>query len=125
MATTENGIETRVLEGREEAVSRSGKSVQTHTQIFVEIPIFQAMEGEALSLPLDEADPRGHPCERELGFEVRAPRVRVAGPVECGGSAARSGDSFGQAAWLAGVVMIASNSIGVNRPRPAWRRRRW
>ena len=41
------------------------------------------------------------------------------------GSAARSGDSFGQAAWLAGVVMIASNSIGVNRPRPAWRRRRW
>ncbi len=42
-----------------------------------------------------------------------------------GGSAARSGDSFGHAAWLAGVVMIASNSIGVNRPRPAWRRRRW
>src|SRR5258705_6332838 len=41
------------------------------------------------------------------------------------GSAARSGDSFGHAAWLAGVVMIASNSIGVNRPRPAWRRRRW
>ncbi len=33
------------------------------------------------------------------------------------GSAARSGDSFGYAAWLAGVVMMASNSMGVNRPR--------
>jgi hypothetical protein len=41
------------------------------------------------------------------------------------GSAARKGDSFRYAAWLAGVVMIASNSIGVNRPRAAWRRRRW
>ena len=35
------------------------------------------------------------------------------------GSAAPIGDSFLHAAWLAGVVMIASNSIGVNRPRAA------
>ncbi|BBY54487.1 hypothetical protein MKOR_17380 [Mycolicibacillus koreensis] len=37
-------------------------------------------------------------------------------PSDAHGSAARSGDSCGHAAWLAGVVMIASNSIGVNRP---------
>jgi hypothetical protein len=41
------------------------------------------------------------------------------------GSGARIGDSYGHAAWLAGVVIIASYSIGVNRPRAAWRRRRW
>jgi len=33
------------------------------------------------------------------------------------GSAAQIGDSFGHAARLAGAVMIASNSIGVNRPQ--------
>jgi hypothetical protein len=38
-----------VLEGREETVSRSGKSVETRTQTFAEIPIFQAMADEALS----------------------------------------------------------------------------
>lgn len=40
------------------------------------------------------------------------------------GSAARIGDNFLHAAWLAGVVMIASNSIGVNPRRVIWRRRR-
>lgn len=29
------------------------------------------------------------------------------------------------AAWRAGVVMMISYSTGVNRPRAAWRRRRW
>jgi len=33
------------------------------------------------------------------------------------GCAARMGDSFGYAAWRAGVVMIASYSTGVNRPK--------
>lgn len=32
---------------------------------------------------------------------------------------------WGQAAWVAGVVMMVSYSIGVNRPRAIWRRRRW
>ncbi|MEP6668289.1 MAG: DUF3592 domain-containing protein [Chthoniobacter sp.] len=38
-----------LLEGREQTVSRSGDSLQTHTQTFAEIPIFQAMADEALN----------------------------------------------------------------------------
>jgi hypothetical protein len=38
-----------VLEGQEEAVSRRGKSVQTFTQVFAEIPIFETMDNETLS----------------------------------------------------------------------------
>jgi hypothetical protein len=41
------------------------------------------------------------------------------------GTAARIGDRFGQAACVAGVVMMVSYSMGVNRPSEACRRRRW
>jgi hypothetical protein len=41
------------------------------------------------------------------------------------GTAARIGDSVGQAAWVAAGFMISSYSIGVKRPSAAWRRRRW
>ena len=41
------------------------------------------------------------------------------------GTAARLGDSFGHAAWLAGVVMMVSYSMGVKRASALWRRRRW
>ena len=41
------------------------------------------------------------------------------------GTAARIGDRLGHAAWVAGVVMMVSYSMGVNLPRRAWRRRRW
>ncbi|GAA3512907.1 hypothetical protein GCM10022262_41080 [Georgenia daeguensis] len=41
------------------------------------------------------------------------------------GSAARIGDRLGHAAWVAGVVMMVSYSMGVNRPRASCRRRRW
>lgn len=60
-------------------------------------------------------------CGGLVGFGTRV--------VECGerslGSAARTGDSFGYAAWAAAGFMINSYSTGVNRPRAAWRRRRW
>ena len=41
------------------------------------------------------------------------------------GTAARTGDRLGHAAWLAVVVMMVSYSMGVNRPRASCRRRRW
>jgi len=41
------------------------------------------------------------------------------------GTAARVGDRLGQAAWVAAVAMVASYSMGVNRPRRCCRRRRW
>lgn len=40
-------------------------------------------------------------------------------------SAARADDTFVKAAWVAVGVMVNSYSTGVNRPRPACRRRRW
>ncbi len=54
-----------------------------------------------------------------------ADRLAVNDIVASVGSAARSGDRWGQAACAAGGVMVASYSMGVNRPRASWRRRRW
>jgi hypothetical protein len=51
-------------------------------------------------------------------FELRGDQL-VPVPTQQRGLLHRLGDSFLHAAWLAGVVMIASNSIGVNRPRAA------
>jgi hypothetical protein len=41
------------------------------------------------------------------------------------GTATRSGDRFGQAAWVAVVDMFSSCSMGVGRPSAGCRRRRW
>ena len=41
------------------------------------------------------------------------------------GTAAAIGDRLGQAACVAGVVMMVSYSMGVNRPRASCLRRRW
>jgi len=56
--------------------------------------------------------------DQECGLHGHAVMVVI-------GSVARSGDSFGHADWLAGVVMMVSNSIGVNLPRESCFLRRW
>jgi hypothetical protein len=82
----------------------------------------------------------GHSCGRGRTAGPRAGRgprqARPLRPEPCralrtratsgwAGTAARGGDRGGQAAVAVCGVMMISNSMGVNRPRRAWRRRRW
>ncbi|MEI9894352.1 MAG: DUF3592 domain-containing protein [Chthoniobacter sp.] len=71
-----------VLEGREETVSRSGKSTQTHTQTFAEIPIFQSLGDEAVSQGQGRvAIPAGLMHSLNGRYNKIVWRIRVSGEV--------------------------------------------
>jgi len=59
---------------------------------------------------------------RPLGFQTAATLSRFSSSK---GTAVRMGDSSSHAASATVVLMMVSNSIGVNRPSAACLRRRW
>src|SRR5690606_21892589 len=64
-------------------------------------------------------EPSSTSSPHPLRVEERAAKRHAKVLYLSSGSAARIGDSCSHAARAAGVFMMASNSIGVNRPREA------
>lgn len=76
----------------------------------VSVATEHVVNGQA-SIVTDGLQSRGYWCVQPRSNDSS---VQVA--CQSPGTAARSGDRFGHAAWVAGVVMMVSYSMGVNLP---------